>query len=82
MASIRTTINKTTMGNKRVHFGKALYVNGQTESEIQVDLRKLEAFIIPQLVWEVSFADGLVTFKHTDPGAAATGGTGWMAIGY
>jgi hypothetical protein len=80
MASVLTSINKTVMGNKRVHFGTATYVNGQTESEIATGLRSVESFhIAGQFVYAVSA--GVVTFGHLDPGATA-GVVGWMAIGY
>ena len=79
MASIVTTTQKTVMGNKRVHFGTATYVNGQVESEIATGLRSVECFnIAGQFAYTVS--SGTVTFGHLDPGATA-GVVGWMAIG-
>jgi len=81
MANIRTSINKSVMGNKRVNFGTALYVNGQTTSEIDdCGLRKVESFIIPQME-AYTVSGSAITITHSDPGAAA-GTVGWMAIGY
>ena len=80
MASILTTIKKTVMGNKRVNFGTATYVNGQTESEIATGLRSVESFQIAQM-FAYTVSSGVVTFKHLDPGGTA-GVVGWQAIGY
>ena len=80
MASILTTIKKTIMGDKRVHFGTGTYVNGQTTSEVATGLRSVESFYIPQIV-AYTVSAGVVTFTHLDPGASA-GIVGWMAIGY
>ena len=80
MASILTSIKKTIMGNKRVHYGTATYVNGQTESEIDTGLRSVESFQITQMV-AYTVSSGTVTITHEDPGASA-GVVGWMAIGY
>ncbi len=77
---IRTTIVKTIMGNKRVHFGTATYVDDAVESIISTDLRKVECFIIPQM-FVYAAVGGVVTFGHLDPtGNAAV--VGWTAIGY
>jgi hypothetical protein len=80
MADIRTTIEKTIMGNKRVHYGTATYVNGQTESSIDTGLRTVESFMI-NLSQAYTVSAGTVTITHSDPGASA-GVVGWMAVGY
>ena len=80
MADIRTTIHKAIMGNKRVHYGTATYVNGQVSSTIATDLRKVESFEICQMT-AYTVVLGVVTITHLDPGATA-GVVGWVAIGY
>jgi hypothetical protein len=81
MASVLTTIKKTVMGNKRVNFGTATLVNGQTSSEIATGLRTVEMFLVGGEAVAYTVSSGTVTFTHSDPGASA-GVVGWMAIGY
>jgi hypothetical protein len=81
MASVRTTINKTVVGNKRLNFGTATLVNGQTSSEVATDLRSVEMFLIGGEAVAYTVSSGTVTFTHSDPGGSA-GVVGWMALGY
>jgi hypothetical protein len=79
MASIRDTIVKTIMGNKRVHFGEASLLNATTSGTIATGLRKVESFQMNSCM-KYTVSAGVVTATFADP--TATKVQGWMAIGY
>ena len=79
MADIRTTIEKTVMGNKRVHFGTCTMVNATTNGTIDTGLRKVESFICSPST-DYAASGGTVTVQFADPTESRV--TGWMAIGY
>jgi hypothetical protein len=79
MASIRTTINETVWGNKRVKFGTATLLNATTSGTIDTKLRVVETFIMSHTD-KYTESSGTVTATFLDPGATEV--VGWIAIGY
>ena len=81
MASYLTTIKKSVMGNKRVHFGTMTLVNAATTGTVETALRSVECFLAGGEITAYTVSAGVVTITNPDPGASA-GVVGWMAIGY
>jgi hypothetical protein len=79
MASILTTIKKTTMGNKRVNYGTATKLNATTSGTIATGLRTVETFIMSSCL-KYTESSGTVTATFADPTESRV--VGWMAIGY
>ena len=74
-----SAVNKTIMGNKRVHYGKFSQANTDTGGDVATGLRVVEYFEMTGLV-TTSVSGGTVTATTLDPGAAQAGY--WKAIGY
>lgn len=81
MALARASIEKSIMGNKRVHFGTATFASGDTSGTLDTGLRSVEAFLFGGELVAYTVSSGTVTATFEDPGAGA-GTIGWLAIGY
>ena len=79
MADIRTTIQKSVFGNKRVHFGTATILNATTSGTIDTGLRRVESFQM-QAGLKYTAVAGVVTVTFADPTESRV--NGWQAIGY
>ena len=74
-----STVHKTIMGNKRVHYGTFSQVGGDSGGAVVTGLRVVEGFEMTGLV-TVTVAAGTVTATTLNPGAAQAGY--WKAVGY
>ena len=74
-----TTVHKTIMGNKRVHYGTFTQANLDVGGTFATGLRSVECFECTGLVTLVVTA-GSVAATLLDPGAAQAGY--WKAVGY
>lgn len=84
MADIRTTIFKTQDGREKIHYGTATLLSGATSGTIQVDLHRVDCFIMSHCdkytVATTPVGGGkLVTVTFLNPGATEV--VGWIAIG-